>query len=423
MSRVLRACAISLALALLLGVAASGPALLFAQEETPVFETGDEVLVKNGTLQLREAAGLDAEVLDVLAEATRLTVLGGPENVDGLSWYQVRTATGVSGWVSAMYIDEAPPIPPQIGDTIIVELGPLNLRDVSSEDGAVVGQLEAEDTALVVDGPVESGEFVWYQIETEDGEQAWVAADFIKVMPEPGLEPGTEVTVTQGPVNLRQSASVDAEIIQTLDDGATATVVSGPVVGGEYDWYEITVSSGETGFAVADFLEAEEEESAPAGGNGADFPIGSFVFADGEVEVRLAGMIDSVVVTTLEDGAVVTITEGPLAADDFTWFQVTLQDGEETITGWVPGEEMTGGIVLGTDARVADGPLNLRAEASADADALAKLETGDIVNVISGPEVVDGIAWFEIAAGDETGFVAGRYLGAAEEAESATLEP
>ncbi len=422
MSRLSRVGAMGLALALLLGVAAAGPALLYAQE-VPVFESGGDVLVTNGTLQLREAAGLDAEVLDVLDQATRLTVVGGPESVDGVNWYQVRTGAGDTGWVSAMYLEEAPPVLPQIGDTIVVELAPLNLRDAATEDGAIIGQLEADDTALVVDGPVEAGDFVWFQIETEDGEQAWVAADFISVKPPPALEAGTEVTVTDGPLNLRESASVDAEVIETLDDGATATIVSGPVVGGEYDWYEITVSSGETGFAVADFLLADEEETAPAGGNGADFPIGSFVFADGEVDVRLAGMVDSVVVTTLEDGAVATITEGPIAADDFTWFEITLEDGEETITGWVPGEEMTGGIVLGTDAQVADGPLNLRAEASTDADALAKLETGDIVNIVSGPEVVDGVAWFEIAADDETGFVAGRYLGAAEEAESATLEP
>lgn len=423
MSVFLRVRVLALALALSLGVAAAAPVLIAAQEATEAFSAGDRIVANNGTLNLRASASVEADVVQVLAEGTVMTVTADPTNADGLNWYPVRTDSGAAGFVSAMYVEAAPVIPPAIGDTIIVRFGPLNLRDTPTEEGSVTGQLEIDVTATVLNGPVEGGSRSWYLIETDDDTQGYVAAEFIAIAPPETFAAGESVVVDQGPVNLRAEASVDSDVIEVLEDAVTVTVVSGPVVGGEHSWYEVRAASGETGFTAAEFLTEIEAESASEGGEGPDFPIGSFVFAAEDIEIREAGMIDATVVSTLADGATATVTEGPVAADDFTWFQVTVGSGDDAVTGWAQGESLTGGIVLGTDAQVADGPLNLREDASASSVALAALETGDIVNVISGPEVVDGVAWFEVAAGDDTGFVAGRYLGAADEAESASLEP
>ncbi len=423
MSAFARVRVLALALALALGMAAVAPALIAAQDATETFSTGDRIIANNGTLNLRASASVEADVIEVLAEGTEMTVLADPINADGMTWYEVRTSGGAEGFVSAAYVEAAPVIPPAIGDTIVVEFGPLNLRDTPTEEGSVTGQLDVGDTATVLNGPVDGGSRSWYLIETDDDTQGWVAAEFIAIAPPETFAAGESVVVEQGPVNLRAEASVDSDVIEVLDDAATVTVVSGPVVGGEHSWYEVRAASGETGFAAAEFLAEIEDETAAEGGEGPDFPMGSFVFAAEEIEIREAAMIDATVVSTLADGAVATVAEGPVAADDFTWFQITVGSGDDAVTGWAQGELLTGGIVVGTDAQVADGPLNLRAEASTESEALAALETGDIVNVISGPEVVDGVAWFEVAAGDDTGFVAGRYLGAADEAESASLEP
>lgn len=417
MSAMLRAGVLVATLAVLLGIASAIPVL--AQSE---LDTGDQVVVINGTLKLRTEASVTSDVIEVLAEGTVLTVISDPVDADGLTWVQVRTATGAEGWVSSQHVEAAPPVPPQVGDTVSVESGPLNLRETASTEASVIGKLETGDRVEVVDGPVASGDYSWYQVESKDGKRGWVASDFIKVAPPEGFDPGNEVVVAIGPVNMREGSSIESEIIVTLDQGTTLTVISGPVAGGDYTWFAVKSEDGETGFVVETALEPV------AGGEiePIDFPIGSFIFASEETVVREAGMIDAAEVAKLAEGVMATVVEGPVVADGFTWFQVSIRDGENEIKGWVQGESMTGGIVLGTDAAVTDGPLNVRISASAEANAIAQLEQGDVVNVVSGPEVVEGVAWFKVTAGDDTGFVAGRYLGpvtTAQPAGSATPTP
>ncbi|MBX3069391.1 MAG: SH3 domain-containing protein [Thermomicrobiales bacterium] len=404
MSALLRAGVLVATLALFLGVA-SGSGVILAQEAN--YAAGDSVVVNNGTLKLRAEASVSSDVLQILPEGTILSVTGDPTSADGLTWLEVSTSAGVAGWVSAEYVELAPAIPPAIGDTIAVVLGPLNLRETASEEASVVGKLNEGARAAVVDGPI-AGNFTWYQVEAENGDIGWVAADYIKVTAPEGFEPGKEVVVGTGPVNMRVGPSVDSEIADTLDEGATLTILSGPLAGGGYTWYEVKTSGDKTGFVVATAL------NAVAGGESAatiDFPIGSFIFASEATDVREAGMVDATIVTTLAEGAIATVTEGPIVADDFTWFQVSVGEGDTAVTGWVQGESMTGGIVLGTNAVVADGPLNLRESASAEAESVALLEEGDVVNLVSGPQIVEAMAWFEVTAGDQTGFVAGQFLG------------
>ncbi|MCC6945019.1 MAG: SH3 domain-containing protein [Thermomicrobiales bacterium] len=409
MSALLRAGVLVATLALFLGIA-SGSGVILAQEAN--YAAGDSVIVNNGTLKLRAEASVSSEVLEILPEGAILSVTGDPISADGLTWLEVSTSAGVAGWVSAEYVELAPAIPPAIGDTIAVVLGPLNLRETASEEASVVGKLNEGARAVVVDGPV-AGNFTWYQVEAENGDTGWVAADYIKVTAPEGFEPGKEVVVGTGPVNMRVGPSVDSEIADTLNEGATLTILSGPLAGGGYTWYEVKSSDDKTGFVVATAL------NAVAGGESAttiDFPIGSFIFASESTDVREAGMVDATIVTTLAEGAIATVTEGPIVADDFTWFQVSVGEGDAAVTGWVQGESMTGGIVLGTNAIVADGPLNLRESASAEAESVALLEEGDVVNLVSGPQIVEEMAWFEVTAGDQTGFVAGQFLGPEETA-------
>ncbi len=53
---------------------------------------------------LRSAPGTDTEQLEWLLDDTVLLVLPGRETVEGIEWQQVRTATGVEGWVAAEYL-------------------------------------------------------------------------------------------------------------------------------------------------------------------------------------------------------------------------------------------------------------------------------------------------------------------------------
>jgi hypothetical protein len=73
----------------------------------PIVVTGGEAMV-SGTgaseLRLRSAPGLNQETLGTLEDGTHLTVLEGPESVDGYEWWKVRADDGRQGWVASEWL-------------------------------------------------------------------------------------------------------------------------------------------------------------------------------------------------------------------------------------------------------------------------------------------------------------------------------
>ena len=64
---------------------------------------------------------------------------------------------------------------------------------------------------------------------------------------------GQTVQVNADGLNMRADASVDAEIVTTLSNGTWATVVDGPVTGGDYEWYQVEYDDF-SGWVAAEFL-------------------------------------------------------------------------------------------------------------------------------------------------------------------------
>lgn len=51
-------------------------------------------------LRLRSGPGLNNSIIDRLPPGTALTLLGGPQEADGHSWWNVRTSNNQTGWVA-----------------------------------------------------------------------------------------------------------------------------------------------------------------------------------------------------------------------------------------------------------------------------------------------------------------------------------
>lgn len=67
-------------------------------------------------------------------------------------------------------------------------------------------------------------------------------------------------------------------------------------------------------------------------------------------------------------------------------------------------------ITPGSDAVVADGPLNQRSTAGTGGAILQVLSTGTLVSVISGPTAANGYSWWNVDANGINGYVAGEFL-------------
>ncbi len=61
------------------------------------------VIVNTASLNMRDAAGSSAEVVQILEAGAEGQVLAGPESADEMDWYQV-DFDGVQGWVSRSFL-------------------------------------------------------------------------------------------------------------------------------------------------------------------------------------------------------------------------------------------------------------------------------------------------------------------------------
>jgi len=142
-------------------------------------------------LNVRGAATTSSQLLGQLSTGQRVTVIDGPVEAEGFTWWQVEDGSGITGWVAerdaetvwlSPQVGEAQPVnrPPQIGDRVAVTMDPgqqLSLRSVASLDGPLITRLDPGQQFTVVAGPQNAGGFTWYQIRSDDGTlEGWAAA-------------------------------------------------------------------------------------------------------------------------------------------------------------------------------------------------------------------------------------------------------
>ncbi len=146
----------------------------------------------------------------------------------------------------------------------------------------------------------------------------------------------------------------------------------------------------------------------------ADFAIGATVAVSSEtLTYRVAPSLDAAALLVFTRGMVGTITDGPVAADGYTWYEFSTA-AWQGVPGWVAGEFLTpaGEVPLNGTLVVQIDGLNLRAAPGLAAPIIAALPAGLRLNIIDGPAEVDGYAWYEVQSLDAAlhGWVAGDYL-------------
>jgi uncharacterized protein YgiM (DUF1202 family) len=90
-------------------LAPAGTILSFAFQASaaPLFPVGSPVVVADGELNVRAAAGLDGAIQDQLVTGTAATIVDGPTAADGYTWYQL-DVNGITGWSAGEYLTQSP---------------------------------------------------------------------------------------------------------------------------------------------------------------------------------------------------------------------------------------------------------------------------------------------------------------------------
>ena len=233
-----------------------------------------------------------------------------------------------------------------IGEAAFVLVEELSYRDGPGLDSAVIDLLPYGTTGIITDGPVAMDGYTWFEFDV-DGYGAtpgWVAGEFLATeegsadggdgSDGTGIVSGSEVIVAAEDVNLRDEPGLAGATLATLPIGMPLTVLDGPVTADGYGWYLVQASAemGQ-GWVAGEFVVASPGVSAT-------FGLGETVMINGdELNLRDAPTIDGGVVAQLAIGTEVTITDGPIPADGYNWYQIGLAgtDGD----GWVAGEFLT----------------------------------------------------------------------------------
>lgn len=202
----------------------------------------------------------------------------------------------------------------------------LNLRNLPTTDGStVITQLAPETEVDVLDGPEESGDLRWWNVNGGDGRVGWVVDAFggetwlVPVTwtdqatplsaPSPEVTTTATVTPTVAPPAATETAVVTPTA--TLEPTATATTAITP-----------TATPVLTPTATP-----EGGIPSPTVGGRAQVTT-QYQF----VNLRDAAGLSAETIGQLQDGTLVTILEGPEEADNIRWWKV--DDGQGNV-GWV----------------------------------------------------------------------------------------
>ncbi len=289
---------------------------------------GDRIAVVDGPVNLRAAAGIGNDVVAVLQTGDTLNVTGGPSTADGYSWYQVTTAAGGSGWVASDFVKK---LGLAKGDIVSVATDSLNVRSAAGLNSTVLDTIYEGTVGVIADGPTSADNREWYKIDVSGVTSGWVAAEYIARSDAPPVTPPTNggayaagdwIFVSDPPLNLRDTPSTSGQILASLGDGDGLLVLGNSTTADGYAWSQVE-NDGVTGYVATDYV---------SGG----FALGgSAVVADGPVNLRSGAGTNNSIVTSLAQGAQVSVlSNDPQVVDGVYWFQVTTTD---SVTGWVAG--------------------------------------------------------------------------------------
>lgn len=252
------------------------------------FDGAPGVRVVDGPVNVRDEAGLDGTIDATLSTGFEVPTYAGNGQVvseDGYDWIWILYGNGIQGWVATDFLtplDYSPNLGSDDGwstaEGITVADGPVNRRATPGTDGLILDTLPTGFTSPADGSTLTTADgYTWVEVYrlNSNTKWGWVAIDFLRPLAEAPcidgpcypdeLSPffGAETAVvSNGPVNMRASASTSADILITLADGDYLFGVdlvysdSGdPVEVDGYFWVSAT-AGGFNGYVAIDFLEA-----------------------------------------------------------------------------------------------------------------------------------------------------------------------
>ena len=256
-------------------------------------DTADSALVQGGHLNLRQQASLTAKVLGQFPTGTLVEIVK-----PGTEWHQVQV-NGQSGYMLAKYLNTAEKA---IGATVRTNTGiGLNLREEPRMSGTIITSFKPGAKVTVT----QKGS-VWSRVKAGEHE-GFMATQYLIFDGNTGST-GTvsgKIAVVNNPkstqvLNLRQTASLDAKVLDYYRNGVKVTILKE----GE-TWHKVQVEDGKIGYMMAKYLKVTGENGSAESYTATTFNVngGSYV------NFRKQGSLKAEVISRIPVGTKVTVLE------------------------------------------------------------------------------------------------------------------
>jgi N-acetylmuramoyl-L-alanine amidase len=313
------------------------------------------------TLNVRSGPGLQHSRISQVVRGNTLPVL-----TERSGWFQVRLASGQSGWVAAQHITvrENPSASNPEGASAIVNASALNIR---SGPGTAFSRLTTAARGALL--PLLSRQGNWLQVRLPDGRNGWVAAQHITIRetaqpaptapaaPAPAVQvPNRSVTVNVPVLNVRSGPDASSARLNTVSRGTRLSVQDS-----QGDWLRVRLPDGQSGWVFATYTGPSTTLPAPISS-----PTGQTPQAPGTVPPGPSATPSGRLVSVAVDGSTVwsgpgfetrqisTLPQGtslPVVNEQGDWLQVRLSNGE---LGWIASWLITAGTTTPTQTPPAE---------------------------------------------------------------------
>lgn len=152
-----------------------------------VLAAGQEarITAPNG-LNMRSAPSSAGTLVIQLATGQKVTVLEGPTDAEGYTWWRVDGGNGQTGWVAqgdqetvwlSAQVGEPQAVnrAPRVGERVIISAD-LSVRATPGSDATLLTRIGPNTQMTVMAGPQSASGLNWYQVRSDDGTiEGWVA--------------------------------------------------------------------------------------------------------------------------------------------------------------------------------------------------------------------------------------------------------
>lgn len=351
-------------------------------------------------VRLRKGPGTDYGTVTVIAEGTRVNVIGTKYS----GWYAVETSSGQQGYISSQYVkvtgtvtesSDLPKFEASTGSTAASGEAAkvttaVHLRSDKSTSASSLGIISGGTTVTVTDKSDSS----WYKVSV-NGKSGYMFSEYIQLGSSSSASTsqtgGSYAAQTTAGVYLRSGKGTNYSAVTLVNEYTDVTVTDMS----SSEWYGVMVN-GKTGYISSRYLKLTGEQTSSAPSVSLS---NASAWTSAGVYLRNGKSTSSGSVALINQYTPVTVTD----TSDSEWYGVTVEGKSGYIyskyikfaSGTAPSTTMT------TDAY-----LNMRSSPNTSSSVLMVIPENTSVAVVE----KTSSEWYKVSYNNKTGYVSSQYL-------------